>query len=134
MSCRFANRRVNAVEGRGKQSGHPRQHPCDPLRYETRDKLAIRDQPPPLWRQGSVFFFAVHVHSRKQRSLSVLLLISSDETLFELDNWLQIEQGKGRHISENPSQGCCTVFELRPSIPRSRLHGQNLFGNAGKPS
>lgn len=76
--CQFANWRVSAGEGQGKQSGHPRQHPCDPLRQKR--QLIIRDQSSLLW--AAWFCLRCIVHYRKQRSLLSLQLISNDGTLF----------------------------------------------------
>lgn len=50
--CQFANWRVSAGEGQGKQSGHPRQHPCDPLRQ--RDNSLFVISPPCFGPHGSV--------------------------------------------------------------------------------
>lgn len=50
--CQFANWRVSAGEGQGKQSGHPRQHPCDPLHQ--RDNSLFVISPPCFGPHGSV--------------------------------------------------------------------------------
>lgn len=105
-----ANRQVNAVKDGGSNPDIPASIPvilCA-RRQEINSPFVI--SLPPLWRQGSV--------------LRCMCILGNNDhfrpaTNLQRRDFVRIRQlapnrtGKGRHIPENPPQGCCTVLELR---------------------
>ena len=92
-----------------------------------------------------LFFFLRCMCILGKQTISSVLLTNLPATNLLRREFVRIRQlapnrtGKGRHIPENPPQGCSTVLELhRASLAELQIGPQqatrtNLFGNTGKP-